>query len=494
MQQAANDLLHLCWTTDWLISLGTSRKKAYKVINEKQVQLAHAGRMLYLPSRVRRGIAEWAGRTLRSQYKRYQCYQHVQAVLQQISLEENIDTLVQTVAQTIYLQYNVGYKWQLIRQQLRTFRKWHYRYSFDLSLLEYIHLVEPKLHNFVFPYSPTDDQAIQYTMHKAYITLEMKLPVNPTPYQTRDWKWFKTKLTIPKALQKRIAAAEDSKPHLPELRFQRLKGGLFIAILQFSWDYRKDTLDFTFFHKKRVLAVDLGQINLATSVVCEAGSQITPPIFYDRDTTVYTKIERIYGLITQIQKKIRRYAARMPGQHRRAVEISRLHLKTKHQRQQELSNLVNYLLDVAGFYGCATIVLENLGSYKPSANGGKWSRRLNNWLRGNLFSSLQERGNRSGWKVTRVNPRGTSSYCPRCTKRGRKVRTYNSTEPNEYGRCFYCAHCGYRADRDCIGAINIYRMHQEKSRKIYWLSSARPVFYRNIGLPPYRSGGKVVIP
>jgi len=35
----------------------------------------------------------------------------------------------------------------------------------------------------------------------------------------------------------------------------------------------------------------------------------------------------------------------------------------KHQRQQELSNLVNYLLDVAGFYGCVTIVLENLGSY-----------------------------------------------------------------------------------------------------------------------------------
>ena len=79
---------------------------------------------------------------------------------------------------------------------------------------------------------------------------------------------------------------------------------------------------------------------------------------------------------------------------------------------------------------------------------------------------------KAGWKVTRVNPRGTSSYCPRCTKRGRKVRTYNSTEPNKRGRCFYCAHCDYRADFDCIGAINIYRMYRETSWKIYWLSSA----------------------
>ncbi len=50
---------------DWLTRLGTSRTKAYKVVNEKQVQLVQAGRMLYLPSRIRRGIAEWVGRTLR---------------------------------------------------------------------------------------------------------------------------------------------------------------------------------------------------------------------------------------------------------------------------------------------------------------------------------------------------------------------------------------------------------------------------------------------
>jgi len=361
-----------------------------------------------------------------------------------------------------------------------------------LSLLSYTDLVEPELQNFMFPYSPTEKAAITYEMHKKYIKLEMKLPIKSAPYQQQDWKWLKTKLAIPKAIQDRIKTAKSPKPHLPELRFQKLKCGLHIAVLQFSWDYLKDSLNFTFFHKKRVLAVDVGQINLTTSVVCEAGSQITPPIFYDRDTNVFTKIERIYGLIKRLQLKIQRYPSRMPGQHRRAVEISRLHLKNKHQRQQELSELVNYLLDLAKFYGCATIVLENLGSFEAPA-GGKWSRRLNNWLRGSLFISLEERGIRSGWKVKKVNPRGTSSYCPRCAKRGRKVINYTSIEQNDYGRCFYCPHCHYRADRDYIGALNIYRMYREKARKIYWLSSARPIFYTNIGLPPYRSGGNTVL-
>ena len=67
----------------------------------------------------------------------------------------------------------------------------------------------------------------------------------------------------------------------------------------------------------------------------------------------------------------------MQGYHRRAVEISRLHLKNKHQRQQELSELVNYLLNVVRFYGCAIIVLENLGSYEPTV-GGKCFNHLYN--------------------------------------------------------------------------------------------------------------------
>ena len=105
-----------------------------------------------------------------------------------------------------------------------------------------------KLQNFMFPYSPTEKAAITYEMHEKYIELEMKLPVKPAPYQRKDWKWLKAKLAIPEAIQEKIKTAVNIKPHLPELRFQKLKAGLLISVLQFSWDYLKETLDFTFFH------------------------------------------------------------------------------------------------------------------------------------------------------------------------------------------------------------------------------------------------------
>ena len=68
--QAAEELLEGLWSDDWLTKLGTSKLKAYKVIDEARVQLAGS----YLPSRVRRGIAERVGRIIRGQYKRMQCY------------------------------------------------------------------------------------------------------------------------------------------------------------------------------------------------------------------------------------------------------------------------------------------------------------------------------------------------------------------------------------------------------------------------------------
>ena len=218
---------------------------------------------------MRRGIAEWVGRTLRSQYQKYQCFMHIKNILEDISLKGNINILVPVVAQSIYLRYKVGYKHQLIRTTLRMFRKWYYQFSFDLSLMRYTDFVEPKLLNFMFPYSPTEKAAITYEMHEKYIELEMKLPVKPAPYQRKDWKWLKTKLAIPEAIHEKIKTAVNNKPHFPELRFQKLKGGLLIPVLQFSWDYLKETLNFTFFHEQRVLAVDIGQINLTTSVVCE---------------------------------------------------------------------------------------------------------------------------------------------------------------------------------------------------------------------------------
>ena len=79
-------LLDDLWTEAWIEDVGTSNLKAYKVINESRVKLIafdDRGKEypVYLPSRIRRGIAEAAGRILRSQHERKKCFEDVQEIL-----------------------------------------------------------------------------------------------------------------------------------------------------------------------------------------------------------------------------------------------------------------------------------------------------------------------------------------------------------------------------------------------------------------------------
>jgi hypothetical protein len=73
---AAQRLLEELWSDQWIDRLDANRtkNKPYKVIGERRVSLTLQGRMVYLPSRIRRDIAEQVGRILRSQAIRKQCY------------------------------------------------------------------------------------------------------------------------------------------------------------------------------------------------------------------------------------------------------------------------------------------------------------------------------------------------------------------------------------------------------------------------------------
>jgi putative transposase len=55
-------------------------------------------------------------------------------------------------------------------------------------------------------------------------------------------------------------------------------------------------------------------------------------------------------------------------------------------------------------------------------------------------------------EVVKVDPRGTSSKCPRCG---------GSLVENGY-RVLSCKKCGFIGDRDVIAAINIYRRYMSK--------------------------------
>ena len=487
--KAAQEVLNVCWTPAWIDKVSSSTLKSYKIIGEEQVQIVERGQMIYIPSRIRRGIAEWVGRTLRSQTIKKDCFNHLKVVLQDLDIKQNLDKIVPQVFYTIRLRFGMYYKYQVLRQVLRMIKRYVLKYNVDIALLEYTSLVHPKLINFTFPYGVDDAQAMKMDQKGNSLHIEMKLPQREQLFGPKDWSWYSFTIEIPPKIAVKLQRTEQSVPKKPDLRYKRLKSGLLYPILQVPWECTNQRIDYTFYSKKRVLAVDLGLVNLTTSVICEAGSQITPPIFYKRARTVLNKIERLYELQSTIQKKLSNRRAHAPGQERRQQELTRIHFKLKRKRKEEVSLTVKHLVQLAQHYGCSTFALEDLRSISPPRGMKKWSRRLNNWFHGELYEFLTFKATLHGLKVKLVNPHGTSSYCPRCGKKGTKVVDGESKKSSPFGRYFYCQHCLFTGDRDYVGALNVYRLYDSYSHKKYSITSSRTLLYRSIGLPLNRSSG-----
>ena len=495
-KEAGQQLLDFLWSEDWIQRLGTSKGTAYKLIDEDNVGLVKEGIVLYLPSRIRRGIAEQVGRTLRSQYERLQCFEDVRVIVLTSGLEGRLNTLTRQVDWTLQFLYGKHYEWVLVRQTLQLLRRWYFKYGMDISLLTYTEIVQPVLQNALLSYAgddgPREGHAIQYSATATKIHYKIKVPVKNIPITKKDWQWLEENLSIPKKIQKRIKTAESKLPHQPELRLFTLKGGIQLPVLQFSWEYAQAQVTVAVPKKDRVLAVDTGMVNLTTSVVCQAGSQITPPMFYKRARSEARKIETIYQIIRRLQSKLKRYPANWRGQTRRNIELQRLYAKLNHIRKEISYAVVKELLRQAGTQQCTTIVLENLKSYTPPKGRHELSRRLSNWLRGRIVTLLQHKTVLLGIHVVLVPAYWTSSYCPRCGLKGQKVDTTTATKENATGRSFYCSHCKFRADRDYIGALNIYRVYLVPKKQRSNITLAKPLFYTKTRLPVHRSAGKTV--
>ncbi len=503
--QASQQLLTELWSDHWIDTLAITtqkkQKKAYKVINEKRVSLTTShGCVVYLPSRIRRCIAEQVGRILRSQVTRKDCYYDVLRIVQLTGVEGNLDKLVRTVALTLANFEGKFYRWALIRQTLRLFRRYYYQLGLDLNLLRqfpYTAMVKPRIQSFTLSYSPDDGQAIHYDWRPeedpATIGIRLKVPCRTQPSQRSHWVWRKFTQSIPIKIQPRITSP-NSKLCPPTLRYITLKSGLILPFLECTWsvDHHHTKQRSPHRHSlraNRVLATDLGVINLTTSVICEAGSQLSTPIFWSPSNTILHKIEQLYHHIARLQRKLDRYPVHWCGQGTRHQELERLHRKLNRYRQEILHLASNHLVETALRRECKIIVLEDLRNYEPPTHLRKLSRKLSNWLRGALYEILSYKATRVGIKLVRVNPRWTSSYCPRCGTKGEKISDPRTRHATKRGRFFYCGSCSYLADRDYIAAINIYRMYQELRNKRYSLKHSKPVPYMATGIPLNRPSG-----
>jgi putative transposase len=99
------------------------------------------------------------------------------------------------------------------------------------------------------------------------------------------------------------------------------------------------------------------------------------------------------------------------------------------------------------------IILEDLDGLRESNKKSKrFNKRLGLWFYHRVQFCVEYEAMERNLEVVKVDPRGTSSKCPRCG--GRLVE-------NGY-RVLSCKKCGFIGDRDVIAAINIYRKHVSK--------------------------------
>ena len=481
IQEATQKLLNKLWSEEWITKLGTSSLKAYKVINEAKVTLECEGQTVYFPSRIRRGIAERVGRIIRGQYKRMNCYYDCLKVLELIGGETNENKVIGIVMQTYRTKKNYpNYKKIMVQQTIQMIKNWHKKLAIDFHMFNYTEVVHPKVKKFIFPFGPDDNQAIQYFREEESIWYRMKLPSITHPKSKQDWQWLEEYLPIPMKIQKKLEKSLGKQPKRPFLLAKTLKGGLIYFFLQFPWEFRKERRTKEELKKERVLAVDLGLKKLATAVVCEAREQLSKPFYLKLIGGQYQHIEHLYKNIAGVQKQLAKQK-KSSSKERMEEERRRLYAKRNRLGDELAYSTTNILVQKALDWQCTKIIIEDLRSYKPPRGRRSWSRRLSEWLRGRIAHLLDYKCQEKGLVLQKVCPWNTSSHCPRCKEKGQKVLEPNNLTPNEKGRWFYCALCGFSANRDYIAALNIYRASFIDYRTIKSLKDTSPIPYMEMG-------------
>jgi putative transposase len=101
----------------------------------------------------------------------------------------------------------------------------------------------------------------------------------------------------------------------------------------------------------------------------------------------------------------------------------------------------------------SAVVLEDLEKLRENSKRDKrFNKRLGLWFYRRIQFCVEYEARERDLEVVKINPRGTSSRCPRCG--GRLVE--------DGYRVLRCRRCGFTGDRDVIAAINLYRKYISK--------------------------------
>jgi hypothetical protein len=111
--------------------------------------------------------------------------------------------------------------------------------------------------------------------------------------------------------------------------------------------------------------------------------------------------------------------------------------------------------------------------------------RKNTTIRGEIWRLLKYKRLLAGMRLCAFAPQHTSHTCPRCGKPAPTHRSLTQRrKADAWGRWLWCGECGYNADRDYAGCLNIARLGVTHLVQMQATSTARRSVVRDESVKP----------
>ncbi|NYZ75662.1 IS200/IS605 family element transposase accessory protein TnpB [Candidatus Micrarchaeota archaeon] len=185
-----------------------------------------------------------------------------------------------------------------------------------------------------------------------------------------------------------------------------------------------------------VLALDIGEKVIAAAVL----SSVRKPIFLGREV-----------------RGIRRHHAWL----RKRLQERKLFKKLKEMRGKEgrrvelvLHEVSKYIVELAEENN-SIIVLGDLKGIRKGRKGKRFNRIINSFPFNKLSFFIEYKAHLKGIAVVKIGEEYTSKICSRCGERGKRIKQ----------GLFKCPNCGYQANADFNGAMNILKRSLEHVSK-----------------------------
>ncbi|WP_329214992.1 zinc ribbon domain-containing protein [Streptomyces sp. NBC_01485] len=427
---------------------------ALRRLNWPQTVTPPAG--LYVSDRVRRGVEEYAARTLRLALHRRSI---VAAVLATWPADPRRRTDVEWTALRRLLPAAVsGAEVRNRTRQIRVFVAEHGQLPAGLCVLEGPPQVAPQ----VLLAAMDRQQVTLARVDETTARLRVKLPLRAAPATGCDWAWHMIDIRLPATI------APDAVLHTPTLR--PAPAGRIAVDLPHS---RPAPVTKASGHTV-ALGLDWGVNTLLTGTLGRLTGKgqtrrvLTDgrPLVFDA-TTVSASLHRLRGAREHLAAKHDHYRAladglgaphRAWGEHldrARSLEVEheRVCARIRHLNGALAWAAARWAVDQAVALGASVIYLEDLATLEARGHR-RGNARLSGQVRGTVAEAMRHLAAKAGVAVVTVPARGTSKLCPGCLS----ALTHHPA-PDRLGergwKWAHCAHCGLSMDRDHAAARRI---------------------------------------